>query len=237
MILFKNSLFSFRPPNIESRCAQLLANYSDSLLRKYTKHLTTEEVDEKLSNLLLVLKYVRNKDVFMRYYKTHLSHRLIFEMTTDQEREEQLVARFRESGIPAEFVRKLFRMLQDIEVNKDLNAELKRYLASTAGTGHGGAHHPLPYPHPAADGCEGAQRWCLEQGSDGCGGAVEGLWYGGGYGLELPVEMGEYLGAVESYYAKKHTGRRLNWAHHWSTGTVGFMIIVTANELIEINSR
>lgn len=221
---------TFRPPNIESRCAQLLANYSDSLLRKYTKHLTTEEVDEKLGNLLLVLKYVRNKDVFMRYYKTHLSHRLIFEMTTDQEREEQLVTRFREAGMPADFVRKLFRMLQDIEVNKDLNAELKRHLSTAGAT-------PTTHPHldPAIQQLMAVKILNAGAWSRGRVAAVEqskSITGGGGsrgHGLELPVEMSEYLNAVENYYAKKHTGRRLNWAHHWSTGTVGQSQIIIVN--------
>ncbi len=44
---------------------------------------------------LLVLKYVQNKDVFMRYHKAHLSRRLILEMSADQDKEEQTVNRLR----------------------------------------------------------------------------------------------------------------------------------------------
>lgn len=44
---------------------------------------------------LLVLKYVSNKDVFMRYHKTHLSRRLILELVADQEKEENIVNKFR----------------------------------------------------------------------------------------------------------------------------------------------
>lgn len=36
----------------------------------------------------------------------------------------------REVGMPADFVSKLFRMLQDIEVNKDLNSAFKNSIAS-----------------------------------------------------------------------------------------------------------
>ena len=40
---------------------------------------------------LLVLKYVQNKDVFMRYHKTHLTRRLILETSADSEKEENMV--------------------------------------------------------------------------------------------------------------------------------------------------
>ena len=38
-----------------------------------------------------LLKYVQNKDVFMKYHKAHLTRRLILEMSNDQELEEQMV--------------------------------------------------------------------------------------------------------------------------------------------------
>ena len=40
---------------------------------------------------LVVLKYVQNKDVFMRYHKTHLTRRLILETSADSEKEENMV--------------------------------------------------------------------------------------------------------------------------------------------------
>lgn len=43
----------------------------------------------------VLLKYVTNKDIFMRYYKIHLSRRLILELVSDQEKEESLINRFR----------------------------------------------------------------------------------------------------------------------------------------------
>lgn len=40
---------------------------------------------------LLVLKYVSNKDVFMRYHKAHLTRRLILDTSADSEKEENMV--------------------------------------------------------------------------------------------------------------------------------------------------
>lgn len=61
----------------ESKCPELLANYCDMLLRRtpLSKRLTSEQIDSRLRDVLLVLKYVNNKDVFMRYHKVHLTRR------------------------------------------------------------------------------------------------------------------------------------------------------------------
>lgn len=47
---------------------------------------------------LLVLKYVQNKDVFMRYHKAHLTRRLILDISADSEIEENMVEWLRVSN-------------------------------------------------------------------------------------------------------------------------------------------
>ena len=47
---------------------------------------------------LLVLKYVQNKDVFMRYHKAHLTRRLILNTSADNEKEENMVEWLRVSS-------------------------------------------------------------------------------------------------------------------------------------------
>ena len=52
-----------------------------------------------LSIQLLVLKYVQNKDVFMRYHKAQLTRRLILDISADSEIEENMVEWLRVSKI------------------------------------------------------------------------------------------------------------------------------------------
>lgn len=78
-----------------------------------------------ISFQLLVLKYVQNKDVFMRYHKAHLTRRLILDTSSDSEKEENMVEWLREVGMPADYVNKLARMFQDIKVSQDLNQQFK----------------------------------------------------------------------------------------------------------------
>ncbi|MCL4124963.1 UNVERIFIED_CONTAM: hypothetical protein GTU68_018983 [Idotea baltica] len=114
----------------ESKCPELLANYCDMLLRKtpLSKRLSADEIETKLKDVLLVLKYVSNKDVFMRYHKAHLTRRLILDTSVDSEIEESMVEWLREVGMPADYVNKLARMFQDIKVSEDLNQQFKETI-------------------------------------------------------------------------------------------------------------
>ncbi|PIO68065.1 cullin family protein, partial [Teladorsagia circumcincta] len=54
-----------------------------------------------------------------------------------------------------------------------------------------------------------------------------GAWGRGGVGAErvrvsLPRELEEFVPEVEAFYKKHHNGRKLNWMHHWSSGTIIF---------------
>uniref|UniRef100_A0A1I7SBJ6 Cullin-5 n=1 Tax=Bursaphelenchus xylophilus TaxID=6326 RepID=A0A1I7SBJ6_BURXY len=187
------------PP--ESKCPELLANYCDLLLRKsaLTKKLSSEEIDERLNKVLLLLKYVSNKDVFMRYHKNHLSRRLILELTADQEKEENLVKMFRDNGMPTDYVNRLYRMLQDIEVNKDLSTAFKKSIGANNNIRNTAENINLKILNAGAwsRGREKAH-------------------------ITLPREIEEIIPEIEDFYKKKHVGRKLNWAHSWSTGVIGF---------------
>ena len=71
----------------------------------------------------------------MRYYKTHLTRRLILETSADSEKEEAMVEWLREVGMPAEYINKLARMFQDIKVSEDLNRQFKDQHKDSAMSG------------------------------------------------------------------------------------------------------
>jgi len=183
----------------ESKCPELLANYCDMLLRKtpLSKRLTSDEVEAKLTDVLLVLKYVQNKDVFMRYHKAHLTRRLILDTSADSEKEENMVEWLREVGMPADFINKLSRMFQDIKVSEDLNNQFKE--------------QQMDRDTRTADSVTikilnvGAWARTSER-----------------VPVTLPRELEDFIPEVEEFYKTKHSGRKLQWHHHMSNGTVTF---------------
>jgi len=183
----------------ESKCPELLANYCDMLLRKtpLSKRLTSDEVEAKLTDVLLVLKYVQNKDVFMRYHKAHLTRRLILDTSADSEKEENMVEWLREVGMPADFINKLSRMFQDIKVSEDLNNQFKEQQKDRdTKTGDSVSIKILNV---------GAWARTSER-----------------VPVTLPRELEDFIPEVEEFYKTKHSGRKLQWHHHMSNGTVTF---------------
>ncbi|XP_017041629.1 cullin-5 [Drosophila ficusphila] len=179
----------------ESKCPELLANYCDMLLRRtpLSKRLTSEQIDARLRDVLLVLKYVNNKDVFMRYHKVHLTRRLILGTSADSEKEEDIVEWLREVGMPADYVNRLARMFQDIKVSEDLNTQFRTSISR---------HDAINIKILNA----GAWARCSERVS-----------------VSLPIELEDYIPDVEEFYKKKHSGRKLQWYHHMSNGTITFV--------------
>ncbi|XP_034095306.1 cullin-5-like isoform X1 [Gymnodraco acuticeps] len=184
----------------ESKCPELLANYCDMLLRKTTlsKKLTSEEIELKLKEVLLVLKYVQNKDVFMRYHKAHLTRRLILDISADSEIEENMVEWLREVGMPADYVNKLARMFQDIKVSEDLNQVFKEMHK----------HNKLALPADSVNiKILNAGAWSRSS---------EKVF------VSLPTELEDLIPEVEDFYKRNHSGRKLHWHHLMSNGIITF---------------
>ncbi|XP_065907463.1 cullin-5-like [Dysidea avara] len=186
--------------NPESKCPELLANYCDLLLRKtpMSRRLTSEEVEKKLKDVLLVLKYVQNKDVFMRYHKTHLTRRLILETSADSEMEENMVEWLREVGMPADYVNKLSRMFQDMKVSEDLNSTFKESRKSSGDTTNADLVNIKVL---------NAGAWSRSSER---------------VPVTLPRELEDFIPDVEQFYRERHQGRKLHWHHILSNGVVAF---------------
>ncbi|XP_033635857.1 cullin-5-like [Asterias rubens] len=183
----------------ESKCPELLANYCDLLLRKtpLSKKLTSEEIEMKLRNVLLVLKYVQNKDVFMRYHKAHLTRRLILDTSADSEKEENMVEWLREVGMPADYVNKLARMFQDIKVSEDLNQAFKELHRNNYDSVADNINIKILNAGAWSRSCERVP-------------------------VSLSLELEDFIPEVEEFYRNKHSGRKLQWHHLMSNGIITF---------------
>ncbi|CAH8868621.1 unnamed protein product [Trichobilharzia szidati] len=195
---------------VESRCPELLASYCDMLLRKSptNRRLTTDEIEQKLRNVLLVLKYVNSKDIFMRVHKSHLTRRLILETSADNEMEELMAERLREVGMPAEQINKLGRMFQDIKISHDLTTEFKDKFKlcphSTSTSNNTPSLNLDIITIKILSG--GAWLLCPQPQSS----------------VSLPAELEDFLPQIEDFYRQKHQGRSLLWQHHLSHGVLAY---------------
>ncbi|RNA29773.1 cullin-5 [Brachionus plicatilis] len=184
----------------ESRCPELLANFCDMLLRRnQNKKLTEEDIKEKLSNVVTLLKYVQNKDVFMKYHKAHLTRRLILEISNDQEMEEQTVMMLKDIGMPPEYINKLSQMFKDIKVSEDINDKFKQVARNNL--------HNINLADIINIKILNAGAWSRTSDK---------------IAVTLPPELEDYIPEVEKFYKNEHSGRKLTWHHLMSNGVINF---------------
>ena len=184
----------------ELKCSELLANYTDLLLRKCptSKKMTSEEVLRKVTKVVSVVKYLSNKDVFMRFYKTHLTRRLILKTSADNEIEEEMLTQLRDAGMPVEWINSLRRMFQDTAISKDLNDQFKDAKRESGN---------IFIANAININVLNAGAWGHD--SDRCS-------------VTLPNELAELIPQIEELYNSKYTGRRLCWYHALGNGSINF---------------
>lgn len=107
-----------------------------------------------------------------------------------------MVEWLREVGMPADFINKLSRMFQDIKVSEDLNNQFKEQHKDRDTKSDSVSIKILNV---------GAWARTSER-----------------VPVTLPRELEDFIPEVEEFYKTKHSGRKLQWHHHMSNGTVTF---------------
>jgi len=116
--------------NRDNRAASCLALYADELLKNGLKGVATEaQVDVELQNVVMVFRYLQDKDVFENYYKQYLAKRLLTGKTVSEEAEKAMVSLLKaECGY--QFTSKLEGMFNDMRISRDTRDAYKRLVKS-----------------------------------------------------------------------------------------------------------
>ncbi|OJJ80926.1 cullin culA [Aspergillus glaucus CBS 516.65] len=107
-----------------TKSPELLARYTDSLLKKGSKATEESELEEMLVQIMTVFKYIEDKDVFQKFYSKMLAKRLVHVSSVSDDAETSMISKLKEA-CGFEYTNKLQRMFQDIQISKDLNGSYK----------------------------------------------------------------------------------------------------------------
>jgi cullin 1 len=102
-----------------SKSPELLARYCDQMLKKGLKGVTDAEVEKTLDDVLVVFKYIEEKDVFSKIYQRRMSARLVNETSSSEELEASMISKLK-SVSGHEYTTKLQRMIQDVVTSREL---------------------------------------------------------------------------------------------------------------------
>ncbi|KAK9750794.1 hypothetical protein RND81_02G222400 [Saponaria officinalis] len=186
-----NSSFEFFI-NLNPRSPEFISLFVDDKLRRSLKGVTEEDVEVVLDKVMMLFRYLQEKDVFEKYYKQHLAKRLLSGKTVSDDAERSLIVKLKtECGY--QFTSKLEGMFTDMKTSQDT---IQGFYAS----------------HGAELGdCPTLTVQVLTTGSWPTQSSVP---------CNLPAELSVLCEKFRSYYLGTHTGRRLSWQTNMGTADI-----------------
>lgn len=113
-----------------SKSPELLARYCDTLLKKNTKNTEDAELEDTLSQVMVVFTYIEDKDVFQKFYSKWLARRLVQQTSASDDAESLMITKLK-TACGFEYTSKLQRMFLDVGVSKGLNDTFKRHIETS----------------------------------------------------------------------------------------------------------
>ncbi|XP_044264562.1 cullin-1 [Tribolium madens] len=188
---FINANAVTKKANSSSKSPELLAKYCDLLLKKSSKNPEEAELEDTLNQVMVVFKYIEDKDVFQKFYSKMLAKRLVQHMSASDDAEASMISKLKQA-CGFEYTSKLQRMFQDIGVSKDLNEQFKSHLLNSNET--------LDIDFSIQVLSSGS--WPFQQ----------------SFTFGLPTELERSVHRFTNFYSGQHSGRKLNWLYNMSKG-------------------
>ncbi|XP_042498068.1 cullin-3A-like [Macadamia integrifolia] len=175
--------------NLNARSPEFISLFVDDKLRKGLKGVSEEDVEIVLDKVMMLFRYLQEKDVFEKYYKQHLAKRLLSGKTVSDDAERSLIVKLKtECGY--QFTSKLEGMFTDMKTSQDTMQGF--YACQAADTGDS----PTLAVQVLTTGS-----WPTQP-SSAC---------------NLPAEIMGVCEKFRAFYLGTHTGRRLSWQTNMGT--------------------
>lgn len=188
--------------NVFNRSSEYLSLFFDENMKKGIKGKTENEVDALLDKGIILLRYVQDKDMFERYYKKHLSKRLLMKRSISMDAERQMISKMK-LEVGNSFTQKIESMFKDMAVSEDLTSSYKQEVALLG--------DPDPHRAELEINVLTSTMWPLETMSAS---SKDG---GPNSSCIFPPQIAVLRQGFEKFYLKKHTGRQLAWQAHMGT--------------------
>ncbi|KAJ5935185.1 hypothetical protein N7466_004732 [Penicillium verhagenii] len=190
--------------NLNSRSSEYLSLFFDENLKKGIKGKTEGEVDSLLDNGIVMLRYIKDKDLFETYYKKHLSRRLLMKRSASMDAERQMISKMK-LEVGNQFTQRIEAMFKDMTVSEDLTTSYKNHAAKHADSDI----KPVDLEINVLT----STMWPM----DIMLASKEGTRQAG---CVFPRELEGLKQSFERFYLDKHSGRKLSWQASMGTADV-----------------
>jgi len=175
-----------------SKSPELLARFTDLLLKKSSKNPEEQEMEQLLQDVMTVFKYIEDKDVFQTFYSKMLAKRLIHGTSASEDLEGVMIGKLK-STCGFEYTSKLQRMFTDMSLSRDLMERFKTHVE--------GKSIELGTDFSVLVLATGS--WPLQPPSTN---------------FSIPKELESCESQFQKFYQAQYNGRKLNWLHQLSKG-------------------
>ncbi|ODV93839.1 hypothetical protein PACTADRAFT_4740 [Pachysolen tannophilus NRRL Y-2460] len=181
-------------PRSQSKTPELLAKYSDTLLKRKAKD-SDSTSDMSVDDLMTVFKFINDKDAFETHYRRLLARRLIFNQAATDGEEEAVIQRLKQEN-SLEYTSKMTKMFQDMQASQELRSAFRDRALED------GSKDIVP----------DFTMYVL----------AETMWPFSAwkYPFKLPKELLPTQEKFEQMYNEKHSGRQLKWIWNHCRGEV-----------------
>ncbi|KAJ1736775.1 ubiquitin ligase (cullin) of SCF [Coemansia sp. Benny D160-2] len=178
-----------------SKASMLLATYCDMILKKgstATRAAGAEEASDEenlekcLTQAVCIMRYLKDQDVFQKFYWKFMARRLVNEQSVSEHGEETMISKLKEV-CSVDFTSKLTRMFTDVTVGREMTEEFRESLTGD---------YKLPFDFEMK--VLHTVSWPLTAPSDTAA-------------LQLPAALGGVVDQYNQFYQKKRDKRKLNW--------------------------
>jgi len=188
------------------RSPEFLSLFIDDKLKAGQKS-TEEEVERYVDKCLILFQRLEDKDVFEKYYKVHLSSRLLENRSASSDQEKAVISKLKNECGTA-FTHKLEGMFKDMQISQEV---VKSFSEATAGKR-------------------------LSEGPTGIELEVKilttGFWpQNQTANPTLPKDIIHCCDVFKNYYLHNHTGRRLAWQQAMGTAELKAKFGAKSHEL------
>lgn len=115
--------------NTNPRFHEYLSLYIDSKLKKGKTQIPENEFDLLFDQAIGLFRHLKDKDIFEKYYKTHLAKRLLSDRSQSDDAEKSFITKLK-TEFGYQFTSKLEGMFTDMKVSKETNESYKNYINS-----------------------------------------------------------------------------------------------------------
>ncbi|KAJ3695615.1 hypothetical protein LUZ60_000992 [Juncus effusus] len=198
--------------NLNNRSPEFISLFVDDKLRKGLKGANEEDIEYVLDKVMMLFRYLQEKDIFEKYYKQHLAKRLLSSKTISDDAERSMIVKLKtECGY--QFTSKLEGMFTDMKTSHDTMQDFYSKMSEMSEIKEG----PTLVVQILTTGS-----WPTQP-SVSC---------------NLPPEILVICERFKSYYLGTHNGRRLTWQTNMGTADLKAAIvrIMKSRRVLDHNS-